>query len=91
MALISSDLAFQLEMAFLVAQQNPFPTATTELANSIAMAVHNYLIKAQVTTTVTGLTASGVNTSTIVAAVPTPGGISPPGAVVTGTGTGFLT
>ena len=44
MALISSDLAFQLEMAFLVAQQNPFPTATTELANSIAMAVHNYLI-----------------------------------------------
>ena len=91
MALISSNLAFELEMAFLVAQQNPFPTATTELANSIAMAVHNYLIQAQVTTTDTGTAVGGINASVLAPpAPPVPGPITGP-AVVTGTGTGFLT
>jgi len=87
MALISSNLAFELEMAFVVAQQNPFPSATKELANSIAMAIHNYLIQAQVTTTVTGTTTGGVNSSIPPPTGPTPGTITVP-ATVTGKGTG---
>ena len=90
MALISSTLATQLETAFLAAQADTSPTATTTLANSIASAIHAYLIQAQVTTTDTGTAVGGVNASAIVVAVPTPGPITVP-AVVTGTGTGFLT
>ena len=90
MALISSTLATQLESAFLAAQADTTPAATTTLANSIASAIHAYLIQAQVTTTDTGTAVGGVNASTIVVAVPTPGPITAP-AVATGSGTGFLT
>tara|TARA_B100001029_G_scaffold179888_1_gene192172 strand:+ start:42747 stop:43019 length:273 start_codon:yes stop_codon:yes gene_type:complete len=90
MALISSTLATQLETAFLAAQADTTPTATTTLANSLATAIHTYLIQAQVTTTDTGTAVGGVNASAIVVAVPTPGPITVP-AVVTGSGTGFLT
>ena len=91
MALISSTLATQLETAFLAAQADTTPMATTTLANSIASAIHAYLIQAQVTTTDTGTAVGGVNASVLAPpAPPVPGPITVP-AVVTGSGTGFLT
>ena len=91
MALISSTLATQLETAFLAAQADTTPTATTTLANSIASAIHAYLIQAQVTTPDTGTAVGGINASVLAPpAPPVPGPITGP-AVVTGSGTGFLT
>lgn len=87
MALISSTLAMQLETAFLAAQADTTPTAITTLANSIASAIHAYLIQAQVTTTVTGTTTGGVNSSIPPPTGPTPGTITVPATVI-GKGTG---
>ena len=86
MALISQNLATQLQAAFAAAAVDISPTAEKTLANAIAAAIHSYIITAQVDTVDTGIAVGGVNSSTVVSG----GGPIITPANVTGTGVGKL-
>lgn len=91
MALNPGQLGQEIFIALQTAQGGTSPDALRTMCDQIAQAVYNYLIQAQISTTVSGTTNGGTNASFIIpppaGPTPVPGPITAP-STVTGTGTG---
>ena len=81
MALNPSILAGQIEAALLAAKANQSPTAQTQLANDLALAIDTYVKTATVSTVVTGTALGGVCTPAgpVTGATVTATGVGAPG------------